>query len=394
MTELKTEAEFIDLLPLLSNEEKSKLENSIRETGCRDPLVVWQEQGIILDGHNRYEICKRLGVDFNTKMLSFPGRDEAKLWMLKTQLGRRNLNAFHRTRAQLMIANLEKNLGSSGVKSDLGMSKPADGHEPSKAETIEQIARTSGVSPDTVRKVSYLEENIDDEVRKKLMSGETSVSKEYAALRQKDKKEPIPLPEAAMPVITKKEAVGFLTELYNKEEKFDLLITEPPSYQEWQKNGSLNDYVDFTRQWLGSALSVLKVDARAFIFVDTDIFVLNRLLTLAIEQSNANIEFSDLLIWTYRPQENDAGKEFNANWQGILYFRGKQALAKEKSTELNTVLHFMKDFHNDFKYKDWRKPVPLVRKLIQFAAHGGKVLDPFAGSGQFLLTAARAGYAA
>jgi len=31
------------------------LAKNIIEDGCRDPLVTWN--GMLLDGHNRYEIC-------------------------------------------------------------------------------------------------------------------------------------------------------------------------------------------------------------------------------------------------------------------------------------------------------------------------------------------------
>jgi len=49
--------EFHDLIPSLTSEELILLEESIIKEGCRDPLVIWQD--IILDGHNRYEICNR-----------------------------------------------------------------------------------------------------------------------------------------------------------------------------------------------------------------------------------------------------------------------------------------------------------------------------------------------
>jgi hypothetical protein len=54
--------EFQALIPPLSAEEKAQLEENIVAEGCRDALITWQ--GILLDGHNRFEICERLNIPF------------------------------------------------------------------------------------------------------------------------------------------------------------------------------------------------------------------------------------------------------------------------------------------------------------------------------------------
>lgn len=57
----KIDPEFQSLIPPLTAEERAGLEESIAREGVRDPLVVWIEQDILLDGHNRHEIASRLG---------------------------------------------------------------------------------------------------------------------------------------------------------------------------------------------------------------------------------------------------------------------------------------------------------------------------------------------
>ena len=47
------------LIPSLKYDEQSKLRESIKEEGCRDPLVIWKDHNILLDGHNRHAICQR-----------------------------------------------------------------------------------------------------------------------------------------------------------------------------------------------------------------------------------------------------------------------------------------------------------------------------------------------
>ena len=79
-------------IPPLSTEERAGLEKNLLSDGCRDPLVVWAERGILLDGHNRKEICDQYGINYQVKEISLPDRDAAADWIDSQQLGRRNLS--------------------------------------------------------------------------------------------------------------------------------------------------------------------------------------------------------------------------------------------------------------------------------------------------------------
>jgi len=56
---------------------------------CRDAIVIWDN--IILDGHNRYDICKCEDIPFKTICKSFEDRESAMDWIDANQLARRNL---------------------------------------------------------------------------------------------------------------------------------------------------------------------------------------------------------------------------------------------------------------------------------------------------------------
>jgi DNA-directed RNA polymerase specialized sigma24 family protein len=90
---IKIDDEFRRHLLPLDTHEILFLEESIVAEGCREPLVVWQEQGILIDGHNRYEICTRMGLPFQTREKSLPDREAVLDWMDKNQAGRRNMTA-------------------------------------------------------------------------------------------------------------------------------------------------------------------------------------------------------------------------------------------------------------------------------------------------------------
>ena len=87
---INIDPQFKSLIPPLAMEEFRLLEASILAEGCRDPLVVWN--GVLVDGHNRHDICTRHGIPFQTVFRDFTDRDAAMDWIDVNQLGRRNLS--------------------------------------------------------------------------------------------------------------------------------------------------------------------------------------------------------------------------------------------------------------------------------------------------------------
>ena len=157
---LSIDPEFRDLIPPLTQEEQQGLLESILEEGCRDPIIV--HNNTIIDGHNRYEICREMHIPFKTA--PFPGkadptRDDLKVWIIDNQLSRRNISTFDRVSLELLkepiIAARAKE--NQGTRTDLGNNLPQKSAESqSDRETRTQIAHLAGVSHDTVAKVKKI----------------------------------------------------------------------------------------------------------------------------------------------------------------------------------------------------------------------------------------------
>jgi len=90
MQEIIIDEEFKALLPTLDQTTFKLLEENIIENGCRDPLVLWD--GVLIDGHNRYEICTQHFIPFATVDKEFASREDALIWIISTQVSRRNLS--------------------------------------------------------------------------------------------------------------------------------------------------------------------------------------------------------------------------------------------------------------------------------------------------------------
>ena len=178
--------ELKKLLPPLSDEEFTGLEESILKDGCLSPLIVWND--IIVDGHNRYEICTKHRIPFGTQSVILENLDDAKFWAWKHQENRRNLTAYHRSELALKLKDIiaararERQRGGQG-----GVLLPPKSSE--AKETREELAQIAGVAPSTLGQVQYIAEHADEETKAKLRRGEkgTSINKEYNRLKAEGK---------------------------------------------------------------------------------------------------------------------------------------------------------------------------------------------------------------
>src|SRR5438128_5059954 len=79
----------------LTPDEHEALERSLLSEGCRDALVLWGD--LLVDGHNRYGICQKHDIPFNTMQNhTFQSMDDVHLWMIDNHLGRRSVSDFQR----------------------------------------------------------------------------------------------------------------------------------------------------------------------------------------------------------------------------------------------------------------------------------------------------------
>ncbi len=85
--------ELAELLPPLSGEQLAALEKDILQNGCYAPIIV-NEDLVIVDGHNRQQICTRHSLPYKMAVFAFDDLLEAKQWALDTQKGRRNLDKW------------------------------------------------------------------------------------------------------------------------------------------------------------------------------------------------------------------------------------------------------------------------------------------------------------
>lgn len=170
------------------------------------------------------------------------------------------------------------------------------------------------------------------------------------------------------------------------QDECDLLITDPPY------STDVPDIYSFANAWLPEALKKVKPDGRAYICIGAYPAELHAYLSVPC----GDLTLANILVWTYRNTLGPAPSlDYKLNWQAILYYRGPDAPALDcpKMTEQFTVQDInAPDGRLGDRYHAWQKPDELAGRLIRHSTKPGDVvLDPFTGTGTFLLAAARLG---
>ena len=183
LQEIVIDEEFRGLLPPLDGETYAQLEQNIIRNGCRDSLVLWGN--ILIDGHNRYEICLKHDIPFNTIVKDFAHREEALIWIISTQVSRRNLTPLQLSHFRGLHYHADKRIiggnlhGINQYNEDVRHSDAQPKSLPTKVRLAEQYH----VSPKTIErdaKVASAIETIGQTspaARRMILTGETSIDK-------------------------------------------------------------------------------------------------------------------------------------------------------------------------------------------------------------------------
>ena len=174
--------ELAELLPPLSGEQLAALEKDILQNGCYAPIIV-NEDLVVVDGHNRQQICTRHDLPYKMAVFAFDDLLEAKQWALDTQKGRRNLDKWELGKIALKLRpEIEARAkANQGARTDLSATLP-EGSAP--VDTRKKLAASVGLGERTMGKVMQIDEHAPAAVKEALDKKELSVNQGYQITRQ------------------------------------------------------------------------------------------------------------------------------------------------------------------------------------------------------------------
>lgn len=383
---MKVNEEFRKLIPALSNEEFAQLERNCLQDGIRDAIVVWNDT--IIDGHNRYEIAKKHGLEFRTESKEFDTEGDVKEWMIMHQFGRRNLSNYQRSILALELEEVfrEKAKESKAEKvshyRQTGEVKQKSAEPP--IETRKELAKVANVSHDTIAKVKVIEAKAPEEVKQKLKAGRMSINEAYKGIKKEENKENRLIKESIeykpkntyIPKIVKSDCLDVLKDIPD----IDLLLTDPPYFTDG----------DFTNH-ISQCLKKVKPTGQAYVFAGADPKEMQAYLSM----DSHHMELVQVLVWNYNNTgQRQPNERYTSNYQVCFYFRGKDAPQINKPADGKNQYACQTinapDGRLGDRYHKWQKPNQLIENLILNSSKVDDfVFDPFAGSGTTLVIAAK-----
>jgi len=168
----------------LSLDEYRALERSILAEGCRDALVLWGD--MLVDGHNRYAICRLHDIPFRTvQSTRFQSIEDVHLWMIDQHLGRRSLSDFQRGVLALRkreivadrLARTPAGAGGEAPAADAGTAEApaAESVGEARETTREALARAARLSSSQVMQIEKIQKQAAPEVVAAVKAGDISI---------------------------------------------------------------------------------------------------------------------------------------------------------------------------------------------------------------------------
>ncbi len=381
--EIKIDKEFKELIPKIGYEEFLGLEESIKKEGCRDPLVTWNS--ILLDGHNRYKICKAHEITFKTKEIKIESREQAILWIINNQLGRRNISNFDR-----IILEFKKKSIITGKSVSL-MSR----------EMRREIAKITGTSEGLVAQVKriYVDFNPSQvqKVREKINQNKETIGSTYQGIIKKEKEEKRKkirdekINESKIKPKYELFEGDFFKEIKSIKREYNLIYVDPPYNilkEEWDKFNE-KEFKEFTEKWIEAILPKLKEDGRLYVnFSQEFMFKFHEWIKPFLKKHDMIL--GNVIIWNYKNNMKPHDKkQYKYSYEPIFYYRKNKAgdLTDledygEERQDVWTIATPQSNYNVDKKEHPAQKPQELLRRIILTGSKPGDwILDGFAGAG-------------
>jgi len=229
---------FQALIPPLTAEERGGLESNIVANGCLDTLKVWGD--ILVDGHNRFNICVEHGIEYKTQAMKFVDRNAVSVWIIRNQLDRRNIADFVRYELTDRQADILREQGrqkmeaqgkhgEEGGRGNIKTPLPIIGKrvsEESKYDTRKEIAKSLGWGHNKVAQAKTVKEQAPEPVKVKLRTGELSINQAYKEITREAKE--VKRENRRQENKEKVSKVKLPTEIIKQDVRFATIVIDPP----------------------------------------------------------------------------------------------------------------------------------------------------------------------
>lgn len=296
---IEIDPELEKLLPPLSKEDYQMLEQSLLQNGFMQHstrIQLWcppeeeendndahPAKSYIIDGHNRYKICQKHNIDLPSwcfDWLCFDTKEEVKKYIYENQLARRNLTPIQKISiAEQYRAIYEKqakenqSLGGGDKKSEdyqksveSNLTQAVD--KKRNPTTDEKLSKIAGIKTTTYKMGAKVLKSDNEDLKKRVLSGETSISAGYKELMMNRNKNPKPTEKES--ITPEQKIIEFDNRINEIDREISSLRTERESLM--RRRSSLFESLDIPcelkYEFVESVSPIDSRDCRFYIEID------------------------------------------------------------------------------------------------------------------------------
>ncbi len=366
------------LFDALRPEEYAALEKDILARGVMVPVEV-DENGTILDGHNRVEIADKHGLKYKTIVRKFKTEQEKRDHVRKLNLLRRQLTPH------VWGKHIKDMLEERGIERGKRGPKSTDSNSP----TMSEIAGELGIGASTARRYMHEDdkfESLPSRSQEAVKAGEATIKEEKSRLRKEatTKKEA----KAAKKAAASRSRPWTLT-TSQKVVKCAALVTDPP-YGILDEPWEPKKLQEFTVAW-AARWAKCGADFIVTFWSQRHLWTGKRWFDKAL----VGYSFQQMLVWCCPNNKSPQSRRgFKQTWEPILFYRrddsdkqitiGGGEWGKGLTDFDHHVAAVPQENFNDENMKQHpaQKPVSVMLWLVNTLTEPGElVCDPFCGSG-------------
>lgn len=181
---IKIHDEYLALVPRPTKDQYNSLKNSIRDDGLQVPIIINQD-GVILDGHTRFQACNELKIKPVFVIKHFEDQDKEKEFVVITNLARRHLTLFQR--GEVCFNFYEKERATKYQRAGQNTWKTRRGEAYEKQERLlDRFGRMIGAGASTAHMLVWLIDNADETTKDLLRTEQLTIPTAYKRLKNPD----------------------------------------------------------------------------------------------------------------------------------------------------------------------------------------------------------------